>query len=204
MEDKKTKNPKKSTEDNQEKDEIVSETIEKDSPPEIKREGETEAPQDDGEGQTEEEDMTIEKVNKEVKVLKRELEEQKDKYMRLFAEYENYRKRTGKEAKETYSKGLAEAVKSFLPLIDSLEKAEEFSPDDEGIKALTKLLSDILSSLGVTTIESDGQCFDPNLHNAIMHEEDENTEGCKVVQTFQKGYMLCDNVIRHAMVKVVN
>ncbi len=136
--------------------------------------------------------------------LKEELESQSDKYLRVCAEYENYRKRTTKELEESFSRGQVHSIKSFLPFIDSLEKAQQFAPEDQGIKALTKQLTDILGSLGVTEMVSDGMDFDPNLHNAILHEEDCDTEGCKVVATFQKGYMLGDMVIRHAMVKVVN
>ena len=141
---------------------------------------------------------------KEANPLQKELEEQKDKYLRLLAEYENYRKRTQKEKCDSYSDAFSSAVTAFLPLIDSLERALEFSPEDEGIKALAKQSEDILKILGITAIESDGRCFDPNFHNAIMHEQDESTEECRVVQTFQKGYLLGDRVIRHAMVKVVN
>ena len=89
-------------------------------------------------------------------------------------------------------------------MADSLDKALEFSPDDDGIKALSKLFTDILAKIGVTPIESDGKEFDPNLHNAIMHEDDESMGENLVSQTFQKGYMLNEKVIRHAMVKVVN
>ena len=89
-------------------------------------------------------------------------------------------------------------------MADSLDKALEFNPDDDGIKALCKLLTDTFAKIGVTAIESDGAEFDPNLHNAIMHEEDESMGENMVSQTFQKGYMLKEKVIRHAMVKVVN
>lgn len=143
-------------------------------------------------------------LEKENECLRKELDEQKEKYLRLFAEYDNYRKRTNKETSEAYSRATAEAVTSFLPLLDNLERAQQYAPDDEGMRALIKQLQDILVSLKVTVIDSDNKCFDPNFHNAIMHEEDESTEECRIVQTFQKGYMLGDKVIRHAMVKVVN
>ena len=92
----------------------------------------------------------------------------------------------------------------LLPVADSLDKALEFSPDDDGIKALSKQVIDIFAKIGVTPIESDGKEFDPNLHNAIMHDEDENFGENTVSQTFQRGYMLGEKVIRHAMVKVSN
>lgn len=144
------------------------------------------------------------KAEKEINELKAKLAEADDKFLRLAAEYDNYRKRTAKEKSDAYSDAYCDAVKAILPLADSLDKALEFTPDDEGIKALSKLFSDILSRLGVTAIESDGKEFDPNLHNAIMHEDDETMGENLVSQTFQKGYMLGEKVIRHAMVKVVN
>lgn len=144
------------------------------------------------------------KAEKEINELKAKLAEADDKFLRLAAEYDNYRKRTAKEKSDAYSDAYCDAVKAILPLADSLDKALEFTPDDEGIKALSKLFSDILSKLGVTAIESDGKEFDPNLHNAIMHEDDETMGENLVSQTFQKGYTLGEKVIRHAMVKVVN
>ena len=144
------------------------------------------------------------KAEKEITELKAKLAEADDKFLRLAAEYDNYRKRTAKEKSEAYTDAYCDAVKAILPLADSLDKALEFTPDDEGIKALSKLFTDILSKIGVTAIESDGKEFDPNLHNAIMHEDDETKGENLVSQTFQKGYVLGEKVIRHAMVKVVN
>lgn len=144
------------------------------------------------------------KAEKEIAELNEKLSVAEDKFLRLAAEYDNYRKRTAKEKSEAYADAYCDAVKAILPLADSLDKALEFSPDDEGIKALSKLLTDILSKIGVSAIESDGKEFDPNLHNAIMHEDDESMGENLVSQTFQKGYVLGEKVIRHAMVKVVN
>ncbi len=150
------------------------------------------------------EEKVSKKAQKEIDELKAKLAEYDDRYLRLAAEYDNYRKRTIKEKSDAYADAYCDAVKAILPLADSLDKALEFSPEDEGIKALSKLFADILSKLGVTVIESDGKEFDPTLHNAIMHEDDEALGENMVVQTFQTGYMLGEKVIRHAMVKVVN
>lgn len=150
------------------------------------------------------EEKVPKKAQKEIDELKNKLAEYDDRYLRLAAEYDNYRKRTIKEKSDAHADAYCDAVKAILPLADSLDKALEFSPEDEGIKALSKLFADILSKLGVTVIESDGKEFDPNLHNAIMHEDDEALGENLVVQTFQTGYMLGEKVIRHAMVKVVN
>lgn len=150
------------------------------------------------------EEKRSKKAEKEIEELKSKLAEYDDRYLRLAAEYDNYRKRTIKEKSDAYADAYCDAVKAMLPLADSLDKALEFSPEDDGIKALSKLFNDILSKLGVTVIESDGVEFDPNLHNAIMHEDDETMGENIISQTFQRGYMLNDKVIRHAMVKVVN
>jgi molecular chaperone GrpE len=149
------------------------------------------------------EETVSKKEEKEIESLKKELSESNDKYLRLAAEYDNYRKRTAKEKSDAYTDTYADAVKALLPVADSLDKALEFSPDD-GIKALSKQVTDIFAKIGVTPIESDGKEFDPNLHNAIMHEEDETLGENVVSQTFQRGYMLGEKVIRHAMVKVAN
>ncbi len=150
------------------------------------------------------EETVSKKEEKEIESLKKELAESNDKYLRLAAEYDNYRKRTAKEKSDAYTEAYADAVKALLPVADSLDKALEFSPDDDGIKALSKQVIDIFAKIGVTPIESDGKEFDPNLHNAIMHDEDENFGENTVSQTFQRGYMLGEKVIRHAMVKVSN
>ncbi len=160
-----------------------------------------ESAKEEGKGK---EEKVSKKAQKEIDELKNKLAEYDDRYLRLAAEYDNYRKRTIKEKSDAYADAYCDAVKAILPLADSLEKALEFSPDDDGIKALNKLFADILSKLGVTVIESNGKEFDPNLHNAIMHEDDETLGENLVVQTFQTGYMLAEKVIRHAMVKVVN
>ena len=144
------------------------------------------------------------KEQKEIEDLKKQLSDYDDRFLRLAAEYDNYRKRTTKEKSEAYADAYCNAVKAILPLADALDNALAFTPDDEGIKALSKLFSDIIAKLGVSRIESDGQEFDPKLHNAIMHEEDESFGENVISQTFQKGYTLGDKVIRHAMVKVVN
>lgn len=162
----------------------------------------TEEPKE--EKKSKKEEKACKKAEKEIEALKNELAETNDKYLRLAAEYDNYRKRSIKEKSDAYADAYSDAIKAILPLADSLDKANEFSPDDEGIKALTKQFTDILAKINVTVIESDGKEFDPNLHNAIMHEEDETMGENMVSQTFQKGYMLGEKVIRHAMVKVVN
>lgn len=199
---------KKMQKENSEKKKGMKETLEPDVSAKDKKEAEDVSPKAEQKNDSPKKKDACQKNGKkklnEIDALKNELGEQKDKYIRLVAEYENYRKRTQKEKSDSYSEAFSTAVTHFLPMMDSLDKAHEFEPEDEGIKALLKQLDDILKALGVTVIESDGKPFDPNFHNAIMHEEDEDSEECMVVQTFQKGYMLGDKVIRPAMVKVVN
>ncbi len=150
------------------------------------------------------EEKTSKKAEKEIEELNAKLADYDDRYLRLAAEYDNYRKRSVKEKSDAYADAYIDAVKAILPLAGSLDKALEFAPDDDGINALYKQFTDILSKIGVSIIETDGKEFDPNLHNAIMHEDDETLGENIVAQTFQKGYMLGEKVIRHAMVKVVN
>ncbi len=156
------------------------------------------------EAETEEPEVIGKKAEKEIQALKDEIASTNDKFLRLAAEYDNFRKRSIKEKSDAYADAYSDAVKAILPLADSLDKGLEFSPEDEGLKALSKLLTDIFTKMGISEIESDGKEFDPNLHNAIMHEDDENFGENTISQTFQKGYKLGDKVIRHAMVKVVN
>ena len=141
---------------------------------------------------------------KELEAAKAQLAEKENQYLRLYAEYENFRKRSEKEKTDCYNSAYGDALTAFLPLIDSMTQAMQFSPEDEGIKALAKQLSDILTKLNITEIESDGAQFDPNVHNAIMHEENPEVGENVITQTFQKGYKRGDKIVRFAMVKVAN
>ena len=158
--------------------------------------------------QTQSEETAAEstEVKEEVKEnpSNKELEEIKDKYVRVCAEYENYRKRSEKERVDSYVDGMTNAVKALLPVMDNLDRAIAFEPENEGVKMIVKQITDSFTKLGVAEIESDGKPFDPEFHNAIMHEEDPEKGENIVSQTFQKGYTLNGKIIRHAMVKVVN
>ncbi len=136
------------------------------------------------------------------------LAEEKDRYLRLFAEYDNYRKRTSKEKIETYGNATADAVAEILPAIDNFERALNAETSDEayknGIQMIFNQLNDILKKLGVTEIEAFEKPFDPNIHMAIKQVEDENFGENTVCEVFQKGYMLGNRVIRLAMVAVAN
>ncbi len=136
--------------------------------------------------------------------LKKQLEEQNDKYLRLYAEYENYRKRSAKEKTDAYNDAYADVITSFLPLQDNLDRALAYEADNEGFKMIAKQMADIFEKLGIKEIPSDNCEFDPNIHNAIAHEDNEEVGESIITQTFQKGYTLNGKVIRHAIVKVAN
>ena len=143
-----------------------------------------------------------------------ELAEMKDRYMRLLAEYDNFRRRTQKEKEGIYADAIAEVVKEWLPLVDDIERAvissenmDETSVEKvaEGIRLIGKQAGAVLGKLGVTEIEGkEGETFDPNLHEAVMHVEDDNFGEQEIVQVFQRGYCCKDKVIRHTLVKVAN
>lgn len=140
--------------------------------------------------------------------LEKELSETKDKYLRLCAEYDNYRKRTTKEKVEAYGDATAKAVTEFLSVIDNFERALQVETTDEsfknGVLMIFNQYKEILKKLDVEEIDALNQPFDPSMHNAINQVEDENFGENTVCQVFQKGYKLGDRVIRYAMVTVAN
>ena len=131
-----------------------------------------------------------------------------DKYLRLAAEYDNFRKRTAKEKEAIWNDAKADAALAFLPVYDNLERALKQETADEaykkGVEMTMNQLKTVLEKLGITEIEALGQPFDPTLHNAVMHIEDENFGENTVAEVFQAGFRLGDKVVRFAMVKVAN
>ena len=131
-----------------------------------------------------------------------------DKYLRLAAEYDNYRKRTAKEKESIYGDAKADTIKPLLAVYDNLERGiaqyDEADVHRQGLELIFRQFSEALTKLGVTEIEAKGQPFDPEKHNAVMHVEDEEAGENTVVEVFQKGFMLGDKVLRFAMVKVAN
>ena len=132
----------------------------------------------------------------------------KDQFLRLAAEYDNYRKRTAKEKENLWTDAKADTVQAFLPVYDNLERALKQETADEaykkGVEMTMNQLKEVFAKLGVTEIDAQGKPFDPNLHNAVMHIEDENLGENIVAQVFQAGFMLGEKVIRFAMVQVAN
>ena len=131
-----------------------------------------------------------------------------DKYLRLAAEYDNYRKRTAREKENIYGDAKADTVKPFLEVYDNLVRGvaqfEEGDGHRQGMEMIAKQFLDVLAKLGVTEIEAEGQPFDPEKHNAVMHIDDESFGENIVAEVFQKGFMIGDKVLRFAMVKVAN
>ena len=139
----------------------------------------------------------------------KQLESVKDQFVRLTAEYDNYRKRTAKEKDSLYQEAKADTIREFLAVYDNLERAvstegDEDSPHKKGLEMIFHQYQEILKKLGVTEIEAQGAPFDPEKHNAVMHIDDENFGENVVSQVFQAGFMLGDKVIRHAIVQVAN
>lgn len=135
-----------------------------------------------------------------------------DKYIRLYAEFDNFKKRSQREKDARYGDAVIDTVKEILAVADNLERAlalevtgEEAQKTQEGVAMVYKQLQETLSKLGVTEIKALGEQFDPNLHNAVMHIEDETVDDNTVVEEFMKGYIYNNTrVIRHSMVKVAN
>ena len=146
----------------------------------------------------------------EIAKLLGELAEANDKYMRVCAEYDNFRKRSAKEREGVYSDAYVDALTQILPILDNLERAAQYSGDDsdhplaKGLELTLKSFSEVMEKMGVKEIEALGQKFDPNVHNAVMHVEDESFGENEIVEVFMKGYIRGDKVLRYSMVKVAN
>lgn len=149
-----------------------------------------------------------EKTAAELDALKEECEKQKDLLLRTAAEFDNYKKRTERERIMTAEYSKAQVIKTLLPVFDNVERAEGCSPDSpdyaKGVELIVKQLREAVSHLGIEEIGAVGDVFDPNLHEAVMHIDDENAGENVITQVFQKGYRLGDTVIRAAMVQVAN
>lgn len=162
----------------------------------------------DKESQTKEKRFFKKKEKKDKKDEK--IEELTDRLTRQMAEFDNYRKRTEKEKASMYVIGARDIVEKILPVVDNFERGlatvehPEDDPFADGMNKIYKQLTKALEDMGVTVIEAVGKEFDPNLHNAVMHVEDEEAGENIIVEEFQKGYKYKDMVVRHSMVKVAN
>ena len=136
-----------------------------------------------------------------------EISELNDKYLRLYAEYDNFRRRSAKERENIYFDAKSDTLKNVLPVLDNMERATAFTEADkilDGMNLILKSFNENFNKMDVKEIEALGKTFDPNVHYAVMHVEDENFGENEVVEVLQKGYMCGDKVIRYAMVKVAN
>ena len=144
----------------------------------------------------------------ELETLRRQLGEEKDKYLRLAAEYDNYRKRSQKEKDHIYSDGVADTLTKFLPVYDNLERAMQQATADEaykkGVEMIMNAMTETLNKCGVEPFGAAGESFDPSMHNAVMHVEDESLGENVIESVFQKGFRIGDKVVRFAMVRVAN
>jgi len=140
--------------------------------------------------------------------LQNELSVERDKYLRLAAEYDNYRKRSAKEREMIYTDARTDAISKLLPVYDNLERALRTECADEayckGVEMIATQLTEVLNSMGVKEIPAVGQPFDPNLHNAVMKIEDPNLGENMIAEEYQKGFILGDRVIRFSTVVVAN
>ena len=149
----------------------------------------------------------LQKVNQELQI---ELDEQKDKYARLAAEYDNYRKRTSKEIDMRYADAKADVWKNIISIVDDFErviKADipvECQNYKDGVNLIYKKLTEMMAAAGIEEIKALNEQFDPELHNAVMHIDSDEAGENEVVEVFMKGYKLDDKVIRFSMVKVAN
>ena len=188
-------------------EEAVEQTqVQPEQPPEAGAPQEAEAPQTEQAPQAEAE--TPDPLLAELESLKTQAAQQEDKYLRLAAEYDNYRRRTAKEKESIWNDAKADAAVAFLPVYDNLERALKQDTADEaykkGVEMTMTQLKSVLEKLGITEIDALGKPFDPTLHNAVMHVEDGNLGENTVAEVFQAGFMLGEKVIRFAMVKVAN
>ena len=144
----------------------------------------------------------------EVNEFEQKFKDVNDKYLRTLAEYDNYRKRTIKEKESIYPEAKATVVEKFLPIMDNFQRAIDSAENKdafyEGVVMLKKQMDEVFTTLGVEEIKAVGEEFNPELHNAVMHVEDEEAGENIIVEEFQKGYRIGDRVVRHSMVKVAN
>ena len=167
-----------------------------------------EAPKADKKSRREEKKAAKKKDEEKLAALENENAVLNDKYLRICAEYDNFRRRSQKEKDGLYGDIKADTVRKFLPVYDNLERALRQGTEDEayrkGVEMIMTQFESTLEKLGVTAIECLGEKFDPELHNAVMHVDDEEKGENEIVEVFQKGFKLGDKVIRFAMVKVAN
>ena len=152
-------------------------------------------------------EATILEQEKKIEELQAALAAQNDAHLRLAAEYENFRRRSQKEREGTYAEAYAEALSALFPVVDNLERAAMYTDGEnvaKGVQMTLAAVKNTFEKLGVEAIDPTGASFDPNLHNAVMHVEDDTLGEGVVVEVLQKGYRRGERILRYAMVKVAN
>ena len=148
------------------------------------------------------------KKQSELEIVKAELEAQKNLLLRTAAEFDNFKRRTEKERISVAEYAKADMLKNFLPVFDNIDRAHSFDPQSteyaKGIELTVKMLNEVVAKLGLVAIGQEGETFDPNLHQAVMHVEDETKGENVITAVLQKGYKIGDTVVRPAMVQVAN
>jgi len=144
------------------------------------------------------------KLEEKIAQLEEEAAKQDDRYKRILAEYDNFRKRTQKEKEATWQDAQMATVSAFLPVLDNLERGASVEGADEGVKLILKQFREILTKYHVEPCGEEGQPFDPNFHNAVLHEEGEGSGETVIAQVLQKGYTMNGKLIRAAMVKTTD
>ena len=201
------------TDMNEEKDKRDAAAETESQPEEVREEPKEEAPAENKSdkkekrfGKKKDEERAALEAEKEA--LEKEKAALNDKYLRICAEYDNFRRRSQKEKDNLYGDIKANTVQQFLPVYDNLERALKQGTEDEayrkGVEMIMTQFNATLEKLGVKKIESLGKTFDPNMHNAVMHVDDEEQGENVIVEVFQDGFMIGEKVIRFAMVKVAN
>ena len=149
-------------------------------------------------------DSTLEE---KIAALEAEIRERDDKYLRMAAEYDNFRRRSREEREALYTAAASDTVKELLPIIDNLERAAQFDDGEkvkEGVIMIAKATEEVMRKLGVESFGAPGETFDPNIHNAVLHVEDDAYGEGEIVEVFQQGYRKGKTIIRFAMVKSAN
>ena len=160
--------------------------------------------------ETVEEEVPADAAQAELDACRAELAAEKEKFLRMAAEYDNYRRRSAKEREAAYSDAYADALMQIIPVIDNLERAAGYGNAgdakqlSDGVNMILTQFTSVLEKMGIEAFGEKGEPFDPNIHNAIMHEEDPEQEESILGDVFQRGYRRGDKIIRCAMVKVIN
>ena len=184
-------------------DQMAKNKKEEPLPEEQERQTAAEGPEEEQTGPVEQKDEA-----KDPTPTKEEIADEHDRFLRLIAEYDNFRKRSAKERENIYTDVRVDTVTKFLPVYDNLQRAMNTQTSDEafkkGVEMTFNQLKQVMTSLGVEEIPTEGQKFDPEVHNAVMHVEDDSFGENMIVEEFQKGFKLGGKVIRFSMVKVAN